>query len=273
MKLTKILLAPLVLASAVSNANASLTTVDNGLGVYDSALNVTWTSNGNLLQTLESQQGTLNVINAIIAASPSITDTPNAYDNNGSGSYKVTASNFGANGTADWFGAQAFINYLNFIDYGNSNQWALPSSGTNPQANYNQTTSQLGELYYSELGALAYDPNNPLSQTFGILGHGYGSMYQPGNPGPFTNVQAQIYWSGTELATNLTYAWYFNTQTGYQFAINKPLADYYVWAISPGQIQASAPVPLPASIWLFGCGIMGLLGLNRKRKVGFRRIV
>jgi hypothetical protein len=280
MKLNKILLAAVVLASVVSNANAALTTVDNGLGVYDSALNVTWATNGNLLQTMESQQGSLNVINAIIAASPVVHDTPNAYDNNGPGNYNVSINNFGGGGLTDWYGAQAFINYLNVINYGNSKQWALPSSGTNPQANFNQTSSQLGELYYNELGAVALDSNSaPASQHFGILGKGYGAMYQAGNPGPFTNVQAQTYWSGTEftspsiLTAGPVFAWYFSTQTGYQFETNKILGPYYIWPVSPGLIQASAPVPLPASIWLFGYGIMGLLGLNRQRKVSFRRVV
>ena len=28
----------------------------------------------------------------------------------------------------------------------------------------------------------------------------------------------------------------------------------------------SAPVPLPAAVWLFGSGLMGLVGVSRRRK-------
>ncbi|CCE21935.1 hypothetical protein [Methylotuvimicrobium alcaliphilum] len=55
-------------------------------------------------------------------------------------------------------GAKAFVNYLNNITYGGSNQWRLPSTGNNPQTGFNQTDSELGQLFYSELGGLKSSP-------------------------------------------------------------------------------------------------------------------
>jgi len=33
-----------------------------------------------------------------------------------------------------------------------------------------------------------------------------------------------------------------------------------------GTVQAAAPVPVPAAVWLFGSGLLGLLGIARRRK-------
>jgi hypothetical protein len=30
--------------------------------------------------------------------------------------------------------------------------------------------------------------------------------------------------------------------------------------------NSTAPVPLPAAVWLFGSGLMGLVGVSRRRK-------
>lgn len=40
----------------------------NGLGVYDTETNITWTTDANLLGTLESTNGYANIVNAVIAA-------------------------------------------------------------------------------------------------------------------------------------------------------------------------------------------------------------
>ena len=243
MKTNKLGYAAVLLCGASLNAHATLTTVDNGLGVYSSVSGVTWTSDANLLGSLETQQGYSTVVNAIIAASPVIHDTPNFLDNRGSGIYNVSTNDFGSGGTVDWWGAQAFVNYLNHIDYGNSNQWALPTS--NAVNGYDGTAgNQLGQLFYSELGGTAGN-NIPVSSFF-------------------TNEQTYVYWSGTEDSAYPYHAWYFNTIIGYQPSGNK---DYqgYAWAVSPGQVNA---VPVPGAVWLFGTGLLGLLGLKRRGHAG-----
>jgi hypothetical protein len=98
---------------------------------------------------------------AIIAASPTIFDTPNIFDTppNG-GSHTVSSDDFSSSQLVlvTWFGAQAFVGYLNSIDYAGSNQWALPSAGANPQIGFNPTGSQSGRLFYDELGGTAGNP-------------------------------------------------------------------------------------------------------------------
>jgi hypothetical protein len=136
---------------------------------------------------------------------------------------------------------------LNTIDYGNSTQWALPTTpDNNSSGGYNQTTSQLGELFYNELGGTAGGsiPTNSL----------------------FTNEQAYVYWSGTEYAANPSRAWYFHTTNGYQGSTIKG-NQLYAWAVSPGQV--SVAVPEPSIAWMLLTGLVGLLGLKRRGHAGY----
>ena len=237
-----LLAASLLFGLASFNAQATLTseTVNGQNLVYDSGNNTTWTQDANLLGTWEgAYQSTsyTNIVTAIINASGGVIhDTPNAYDN---GTYNLTAADFGSGGTVDWWAGQALVHYLNTQNYGGSSQWALP---TQPDQNYgyNITNSQLGELFYNELGGTA------------------GSSPIPS--GPFSNVQAYAYWSGTEYASFPNNAWVFNTLIGYQGNGNKSY-QVYAWAVSPGQVNA---VPVPGAVWLFGTGMLGLLGLKRR---------
>jgi len=38
---------------------------------------------------------------------------------------------------------------------------------------------------------------------------------------------------------------------------------YYAWAVYSGDVSA---VPVPAAVWLFGSGLMGLVGLDRRKR-------
>jgi hypothetical protein len=100
-----------------------------------------------------------------------------------------------------------------------------------------------GELFYNELGGTA------------------GSSIPSG---PFSNVQSYVYWSGTEYASSPGGAWYFGTDGGYQGSDDK-YNQFYAWAVSPGQVNA---VPVPGAVWLFGTGMLGLLGLKRRGHAG-----
>ena len=214
--------------------------------VYSSFSNITWTGDANLLGTMESSLGYDVIVNAIIAASPTIFDTANAWDTPmKSGYHSVNSSDFSQNlGRVDWFGAQAFVTYLNSINYADSNQWILPSAGSNPQRDYNQTSSQLGELFYNELGGIA-TKGMPITPYF-----------------TFEQVNGNGYWSGTEYVPDPRAAWDFYTGVGIQDFGNKN-AFIYAWAVSPGNIAA---VPVPGAVWLFGAGIIGLLGFRRRTR-------
>lgn len=277
MKFRKTLLAAGVLLSlSTVTAEAALTVSANALGVYDSGIKATWTQDANLLGTMEANPtaygyaNTSSLITAIISASGGVIhDTPNYYDGsynnsdgaNGraySGAYTLSASDFAIGGTVDWWAAQAYVSYLNSLNhgegYGGSNKWALPTT-------VDSSTSQLAELYYSELNDLGYPGTN--GSNFGILGTGtYNDT--SGTIGPFSNAHTYVYWSGTESASVPAIVWRFNTNTGSQSTITR---DYwlYAWAVSPGQLPA---VPVPGAVWLFGTGMLGLLSLKRRGHAG-----
>ncbi len=86
------------------------------------------------------------------------------------------------------------------------------------------------------------------------------------NPGPFTNVQSDFYWSGTEYVPNPYNAWLFTFDSGFQSAsdkLNVSFHSHLAWAVHPGNVSA---VPVPAAVWLFGSGLIGLLGLATRNK-------
>ncbi|WP_415879796.1 PEP-CTERM sorting domain-containing protein [Methylomonas sp. TEB] len=260
-----LLAAGLLLSLTTLTAEATLTPYTSGGQslVYSSISDVTWTGDGNLLGTLEASNP--NLVSTIISTIGSVTDTPNAYDTPAnSGSHTLSTADFGANGRVNWFGAQAYVSYLNTINYAGSNQWALPTAGADPQLSYNQTDSQFGKLYYNELNKLA-PPYPGYIGPFGIFGDGrWGTS---GTAGPFSNAQSSGYWSGTEVAPNPGLAWIFFTYDGYldrYFKIDENL-QFFAWAVSPGQVSA---VPVPGAVWLMGTGLVGLLSLKRRGHAG-----
>ncbi len=118
---------------------------------------------------------------------------------------------------------------------------------------YNNTTSEMGHLFYTELGNKGYYDTNGNPQS------GYGLT----NTGAFKNLVSYWYWSGTEYAADPNYAWSFATDgEGSQDAAGKVNVAYAL-AVLPGQIQS---VPAPASMLLIGSGLAGLVGLARKKR-------
>ena len=108
---------------------------------------------------------------------------------------------------------------------------------------YNCIGSEMGNLFYN------------------VLGNSAGSLT---NTGPFSNVQSFIYWSATEYATDpQDLAWSFNMNDGGQFGTYKVYDDRYAWAVQSGDVSA---VPVPAAVWLFGSGLIGLVGLARRKR-------
>jgi hypothetical protein len=146
---------------------------------------------------------------------------------------------YGYNYGNDSYGNPSVINYLGYSD------WRLPTSDT--CAGFNCTGSEMGHLFYTELGGVAV---SSIATTHNA------------NYSLFSNLQSYYYWSGTEYAPGSDYAWYFRTNLGYQDYFPKYFGMYAL-AVRPGQVAA---VPVPAAAWLLGSGLLGLLGVARRRR-------
>ncbi len=134
-----------------------------------------------------------------------------------------------------------YTNFYQGVDYG-----------------YNITVKgEVASLWYDTLGNTAY---------FDTAGNPTGCAGAPTycltNTGPFSNLQSYDYWSGVEYAPNTGNAWYFSTSHGGQGNGNK-YNVLYGWAVRSGDVSA---VPVPAAVWLFGSGLIGLLGVARRKR-------
>jgi hypothetical protein len=283
----KILVAAALLSMAAVSAQAALIVpAGNGLVVNDSSLNIAWTQDANLFKTQANSYagGAAAFVTAVINASGGvISDAPNSFDTPAnSGTYNLSSSDFNTStGNVNFWGAKAWVNYLNSISYAGLTDWRLPNvtpvngssfdhtlsfngttdRGFNSTA-VNATASELAHLYFNELGNLS------AFNTAGAAQAGSGLI----NSGPFANLQNGPYWSGVEFpfssATDFDHAWLFSNTNGAQGSGPKnDNTRFYAIAVHDGQL---APVPLPGAVWLMGSAIAGLMGLNRKRAVTLR---
>lgn len=140
--------------------------------------------------------------------------------------------------------------------------WRLPSTVDGPYkygydgsttTGYNITSSEMGHLYYDELGNLGYlDPAGNSQAGFGLQ-----------HTGDFDNLTDESWWwSGTENAANPVRAWAIYMPHGYQGYLVKSGSGVGL-AVRSGQVSA---VPVPAAIWLLGSGLTGMAVLRRRIK-------
>jgi hypothetical protein len=227
MKQLKTLLALVLFVSAVvtGTAHAALIARADGM-VYDDVNNITWAADANLFKTQAASNP--NLVNEIIASNGGVIhDTPNWLDTvANSGTHTLTTADFNTTtGQMTWWGAQAWANSLSLGGYTN---WALPTTVPVVYV-YNQTGSQMGNLFYTQLGGIE---NNSITTT-------HNDNYYL-----FSNVQSSEYWSSYEYAPNPQLAWYFYTVNGNQNS-NVKNGQRYAWAVRSGDISPPVVVPPP----------------------------
>ena len=233
----------LIFVFASADAALISRTGAGGAAYYDDVLDITWLADANYAQT----------------------------------------SGYDADGKMTWDESQTWIGTLNTANYLGVNNWRLPTvtdtgasgcdfayAGTD--CGWNVQTGTAATTVYSEMASLYYDTLGNLS-WYDTSGSGPQAGNGLSNTGPFSNLRSREYWSGTEYAPNTSRAWFFGFDLGPQADGNKKENEFfgwdnelYAWAVGSGDIAA---VPLPAAVWLFGSGLLGLLGMRRAAGCGW----
>jgi hypothetical protein len=153
-KTTKNLLAASVLTMFATSAQAALSVpAGNSLVVNSSGMNLAWTRDANLFLTQANSYsgGAAAFVTTVInASSGTISDLPNSLDTPAnSGSYNLSVSDFDTGtGIMNFWGAKAWVNYLNSISYSGQTDWRLPNvtpvngSSFNHSVSFNGTTDR-----------------------------------------------------------------------------------------------------------------------------------
>lgn len=245
-----------LLAALTGNVQAALQSRLGGLAYYDDVLDITW------------------VGDPILAASNTFGLTKSASQ------YAFDPGTMGSTGRMTKANADLWIAGMNAANYLGKNSWRLPTmtsvhggtmlsttfsnngttdwgygaTGIGWQTGSGEIVSELGYMYYGNLGNLGSAAPNDADP---------GSIVpQPGggfsNAGPFPNIieaPQSAYWTGVNFEPAVLYTWGINFDSGRQ-------SDYietnglFAWAVLDGDI---APIPLPGAFWLFAAGIIGML--------------
>ncbi len=203
-----------------------------------------------------------------LPATPGGTDYQAAYDD----VLKITwLTDAGLSGTGTWGDQLDWVSALNNENHLGFNDWRLAlmsvtaPAGSQPATTKTTTSfavfcssvsetvcrdNELGYMFYHNLGGGFLDDLSG-EQTVGM---GMDAV-------TLTDIQS-YYWSGTE--SYLFDAWHTDFSGGGQGIASKYLYDDLSgWAVRSGDVAA---VPVPAAVWLFGSGILGLIGFSKRKK-------
>jgi len=147
--------------------------------------------------------------------------------------------NANLNGLMSWADAVAWADNMAFGGY---TDWRLPTSAA--CLAFNCTGSEMGHLWYVELGNLAGDATP--------------------NTGNFVNMQLYAYWSGTTYASDASQAYHFNIDLGDQDVAGK-VNPLFAMAVRPGDVLAAVPEPETYAMMLAGLAALGV-GTRRRRR-------
>ena len=146
-----------------------------------------------------------------------------------------------ANGTMNWPGALFWLDAMNDANYLGFNDWRLPTHWSSGD------TDELRHLYFDEFGARGIADGPP----YGLFATGDLTEIAK-----FTNIGEYQYWTSGASDTG---AYFFEFDLGGDEAGGK-LNEWNVMVVRTGD------VPVPATIWLFCSGLLGLVGIARRKK-------
>ena len=122
--------------------------------------------------------------------------------------------------------------------------------------------SEMAYMFFNNLNGLAgCAPDSPVGEctaptTFGLVN----------GMDVFQNIQSAGYWTGLVSAANSSRAWSFSFTAGNQATLDHSNRKN-VWAVTDGDV-AVMHTPVPAAIWLFGSGLLALVGIGRRVRRG-----
>ncbi len=154
-------------------------------------------------------------------------------------------SGYDGDGQMNWSTAMAWADGLSI---GGVDDWRLPG-GQMVTYGYNQTTSEMGNMFYNVLGGT---DGSSITIT-----HSNATNYDL-----FQNIQSSLYWSGVE--SELLLAWGFGFANGFQSAGGFKSNNLFAWAVRSGDVGGN-PVPAPGTLALLGAGLLGWAGVKRSR--------
>lgn len=161
-------------------------------------------------------------------------------------------------GSGTWAGQVAWVDSLNTANHLGFNDWRLASMSV--AAGLPTGTAASGSVIDCEMATELACRDNELGYMYyhNLDGIGNNTRYQ--TVGDVTlNISDRPYWSGTENSP--IEAWAFFYRDGVP-SIQPTIAHFYGWAVRSGD---SFAVPIPAAAWLFGSGLIGLVGMARRK--------
>ncbi|MER0203473.1 MAG: DUF1566 domain-containing protein [Nitrosomonas sp.] len=154
-------------------------------------------------------------------------------------------SGYDADGVLSWPDAKAWAAGLSIEGV---TGWRLPAADTSCTG-YNCNHSEMGHLFYDELG--------------GIAGHSVPSSSFFSNIREYLVSSDYFYWTGTEFAPDLGWIFFFD---GGRQAWGLDTPHYgFAWAVHDGDVGA-ALVPEPEAYAMMSIGLLMLFGSRRLKQ-------
>jgi hypothetical protein len=138
------------------------------------------------------------------------------------------SSGFSSSGAMPLFLADQFIAKLNIDSVGGVNDWRLPVADPACGVTFHCSNSEMGHLFYDELGGTATE--SILTSTDPDLAL-------------FSNIQQGDYWTGTPVSAN-SRQWVFDFDNGGSSGLQNqgpPSLNKWVWAVRSGDLPPMPP--------------------------------